>query len=303
MRIPVLPLVVVPAAVLFAACAHNAVPTTGADKATASAAAVPASTTSSRFLAAPPTIDGKTTDWGTDSLKYDPGSHLQYAVLNDARTLYVRLRSADASTQAKMTLLGMTAWLDSTGRNQQQLGIRFPLGIDLNTLKGGPDRPVGAMGPSAAERQAMHVARLRSAIADAREIELLKFRGSKQPVLTDSEASLGVKAALGLDDKDNLIYELAVPLRLIYRRVPALATGQRAAVGVWLVGDKPKPDPNHKAEPDQSLMSGSGMGGYGGGMGGMGGRYGGMGGGAYRGRPSDSFQTFTLKTSAQLAGQ
>ena len=295
------------ATALLAACAHNAVPTTAADTAAAAPPAAPATSTSSRFVTTPPVIDGKTTDWGPDSLKYDPGSHLQYQVLNDTRTIYVRLRSADASTQAKLALLGMTAWLDSTGRNQQQLGVRFPLGIDLNTLKGAAERPAGAMGPSAADRQAMHVARLRAAILDAREIELLKFRGSKQPVLTDSEASLGVKAALGLDEKDNLIYELAVPLRLIYHRVPALATGQRATVGVWFSGDKPKPDPKNQPQSDMSVMgSNNGMGG-----GGMGGGYGrgGMrggggygGGGGYRGGPA-TIQTFSLKTSAQLAGQ
>ncbi|MGI4835248.1 MAG: hypothetical protein ACRYFK_17475 [Janthinobacterium lividum] len=304
MRIPLLALAALPAAALLAACAHNAVPTTAADK----AADVPASAVSSRFIATPPTIDGKSTDWGTDSLKYDANSRLQYEVLNDTRTIYVRLRSADASTQAKLALLGMVAWLDSTGRNQQQFGVHYPLPIDLSTLKNSPDqRPAGAMGPSAAERQAMHVARLRSAITDARTVELLKFRGSKQPVLTDSEAPLGVKAALGLDEKDNLIYELAVPLRLIYKKVPALATGQRAAVGVWLVGDKIKPEPGSKQEPDQSMMqSGGGLGSYGGRYGGGGMGRGGMGmggGGGYRGGNMSTFQTFSLKTSAQLAGQ
>ena len=298
MRTAHLALIALPVAALLAACAHKAVPTAAANK----AADIPASAVSSRFIATPPTIDGKSTDWGTDSLKYDANSRLQYEVLNDTRTLYVRLRSADASTQAKLALLGMTTWLDSTGRNQQQFGVHYPLPIDLNTLKGGEQRPAGAMGPSAAERQAMHVARLRSAITDARTVELLKFRGSKQPVLTDSDAPLGVKAALGLDEKDNLIYELAVPLRLIYKRVPALATGQRAAVGVWMVGDKLKPEPGSKQEPDQSMMQGGGLGSYGGRYGGGMGRGGGMGGG-YRGGNTSTFQTFSLKTSAQLAGQ
>ncbi|WP_195809211.1 hypothetical protein [Hymenobacter polaris] len=301
MRILPLSLAALSAAALLAACAHNAVPTAAADK----AADVPASAVSSRFIATPPTIDGKSTDWGSDSLKYDANSRLQYEVLNDTRTLYVRLRSADASTQAKLALLGMVAWLDSTGRNQQQFGVHYPLPIDLSTLKNQADqRPAGAMGPSAAERQAMHVARLRSAITDARTVELLKFRGSKQPVLTDSDAPLGVKAALGLDEKDNLIYELAVPLRLIYKKVPALATGQRAAVGVWMLGDKLKPEPGSKQEPDQSMMQGGGLGSYGGRYGGMGGYgYGGGMGRGYRGGSVNTFQTFSLKTSAQLAGQ
>ncbi|MGI4760415.1 MAG: hypothetical protein ACRYF0_06900 [Janthinobacterium lividum] len=293
------------AAALLGSCAQKAVPTdsdkaaTGGGKAVVVASKVP-----SRFVATPPTIDGKTTDW-TDSLQYDASSHLQYQVLNDARMVYVRLKAADMSTQAKMAYLGMVVWLDSTGRNQQQLGVRFPLPIDLSTIKAPAERPAGAMGPSAAERQEDHLNRLRGIITGANQMELLNYRGSKEPVLTDSEAKIGVKSALGLDARNNLIYELAVPLRLLYRRVPALATGQVATVGVWIAGQKPKPAPGSQ-QSDMSVTGpqGGGMGGYGGGgMGGMrGGGYGGGGMRGYRGG-GDTFQTFTLKTSAQLAGK
>lgn len=280
---------------LVGACAQKAVPTdAGAGKATA----VVATRTSSRFLTTPPVIDGKADEW-TDSLQYDANSHLQYQVLNDARTVYVRLKAADMPTQAKMAYLGMVVWLDSTGRNQQQLGVKFPLPIDLSTIKGPAERPAGAMGPTAAERQEEHLNRLRGIIAGANQMELLNYRGSKEPVLTDSEAKIGVKSAIGLDARNNLVYELAVPLRLLYRRVPALTTGQVATVGVWIAGQKPKREPG--SEPDMSLMnSQSSMGSYGA----YGGMRGGYGGGmrGYRGS-GDTFQTFTLKTSAQLAGK
>ena len=252
----------------------------------------------SRFLATPPTIDGKTTEW-TDSLQYDANSKLQYLVLNDTRTLYLRLKINDAPTQAKFAFLGMVVWLDSTGRNQQQLGIRYPLPIDLESLPKGQDRPAGAMGPSAAERLAEHQARLRQVLLNAKEMELLNFRGNKEPVLTDAQSQLGIKAALDLDAQGNLVYELAVPLRLLYRRVPQLASGQAATVGVTLAGMKPKmPKSDSSADP-YSAMNNGGMGGYGG-MGGRGGMYG----GGMRSRaPQYSFSPLGLRTSAQLAGQ
>jgi len=296
-------LLTVPVAALLGSCAQKAVPTESG-KAAAGGAAKPvvASKVTSHFVATPPIIDGKATEW-TDSLQYDANSHLQYQVLNDTRTVYVRLKAADMPTQAKMAYLGMVVWLDSTGRNQQQLGVKFPLPIDLATLKGPAERPAGAMGPTAAERQEEHLSHLRGIIAGANQMELLNYRGSKEPVLTDSEAKIGVKSAIGLDGRNNLIYELAVPLRLLYRRVPALATGQAATVGVWIAGQKPKPAPGSQ-QSDMSVVGpqGGGMGGYGGGMGGMRGGYGGGGMRSYRGG-GDTFQTFTLKTSAQLAGQ
>jgi hypothetical protein len=256
---------------------------------------VPPGKIKSRFVATPPTIDGKTTEW-TDSLQYDNNSKLQYEVLNDTRTMYIRLKANDAGTQAKFVYLGMVIWLDTTGRNQQQLGIRFPLPIDLESLPRGEQRPAGAMGPSAAERIAEHQARLRQVLLGAKEMELLNFRGNKEPVLTDAQSQLGVKAALDLDAQGNLIYELAVPLRLIYRRVPALATGQAATVGVTLSGMKPKMPKSDSTNDPYSAMNGGGMGGYGG-MGGM------RGGGMRGGGPQYSFSPLSLRTSAQLAGQ
>ncbi len=298
-------LLLLPAAYLTGCATSQKAAQTDAGKQT-----VIATRATSHYLATPPTIDGSASDW-TDSLQYDANSHLQYQVLNDDRMVYVRLKANDAPTQAKLVYLGTVVWLDSTGRNQQQLGIRFPLAVDLNSFKPSAERPAGAMGPSAAERQAEHVARLRTAIAGDHEMELLNYRGSKEAVLTDSESKLGVKAALGLDSRNNVIYELAVPLRLVYRRVPALATGQSVAIGVWIAGQKPKLPAGSQPQSDMSVVGpqGGGMGGYGGGMGGGYGGRGGMGGGRggyagmSRGNSGPSFQTFTLKTSAQLVGK
>jgi hypothetical protein len=115
-------------------------------------------------------------------------------------------------------------------------------------------------------------------------------------VLADAQSLLGVKAALDLDAQGNLIYELAVPLRLLYRRVPALATGQAATVGVTLAGMKPKMPKSDSSSDPNSVMNNGGMGGMGGGM------RGGMGGGGMRG-PQYSFSPLGLRTSAQLSGQ
>ena len=279
---------------LLGACARQ--PTTSASK-----TAVPSTKSTSHFVATAPVIDGKATEW-TDSLHYDPNSKLQYQVLNDARTVYVRLKANDAPTQAKFVYLGMVVWLDTTGRNQQQFGIRYPLPVDLESLtKGQAERPAGAMGPSAAERLAEHQTRMRQALLNTKEMELLNFRGNKEPTLADAQSQLGIKAAIDLDAQGNLIYELAVPLRLLYRRVPALINGRVATVGITLAGMKPKmPKSDGSSDPNSVMNSGSmgGMGGYGGGM------RGGYGGGGMRGGGAQySFSPLSLRTSVQLVGQ
>lgn len=294
-----------PLAALLGACARQPITTDGQ----ATGAAAVSSKLPSRFVASPPTIDGQATEW-TDSLHYDANSKLQYEVLNDTRTVYLRLKAADIQTQAKLAYLGMVVWLDTTGRNQQQLGFRYPLPVDLSTFKAENDRPAGAMGPSASERQAAHVARLRQIVAGAQEMELLNYKGSKEPTLTDAQSQLGVKAAMSVDAQNNLIYELAVPLRLLYRRLPALASGQAAVVGVTLASMKPKVPAGSKTTSDYDVSGSGGMGGMGGmrgGYGGYGGGYGGRMGGGYggmsRGGGGSSFPTLSLRTSAQLAGK
>ncbi|RZK11759.1 MAG: hypothetical protein EOO56_28695, partial [Hymenobacter sp.] len=184
-------LALLPVAALLGAATHRAEPVARASK-------MPPGKIQSRFLATPPTIDGLATEW-TDSLQYDANSKMQYQVLNDTRTMYLRVKINDAPTQAKFVYLGMVVWLDSTGRNQQQLGIRYPLATDLESLPKGEQRPAGAMGPSAAERLTEHQARLRQVLLNAKGMELLNFRGSKEPVLADAQSLLGVKAALNLD--------------------------------------------------------------------------------------------------------
>jgi hypothetical protein len=296
MRFPRLLVACLPLA-LLGACAHQ--PTSTSTK----GAPIPSTKSTSRYVATPPVIDGKATEW-TDSLQYDPNSKLQYQVLNDARTLYVRIKANDAPTQAKFAYLGMVVWLDTTGRNQQQFGIRYPLPVDLESLnKAQPERPAGAMGPSAAERLAEHQVRLRSVLTGAQQMELLNFHGSKEPTLADAQSLLGVKAAIDLDAQGSLIYELAVPLRLIYRRVPVLANGQVATVGVTLAGMKPKmPKSDSSSDPNSVMNSGS-MGGGMGGRGGYGGMRGGYGGGGMRGGSQYSFSPLNMRTSVQLVGQ
>ncbi|MDB5269840.1 MAG: hypothetical protein JWP58_2880 [Hymenobacter sp.] len=277
-----------PAAFLFLACSRQ-----------------PTASSASRFAPAPPVVDGLATEW-TDSLHYDPTSKLQYQVLNDGRAVYLRIKAADPTTQAKIVRLGLTVWLDTTGRNQHQFGVHFPLG----QMGGrGPGEGRDQQPDNAADRQTSRRERMARMIANMREMELLNYKGSKEPTLTDNQSQLGVKAALALDAQEDLIYELAVPLRLLYHKLPALATGQKAAIGVTLAGGK-------LAMPSQGggMQGGMGGGGMRGGMGGGGMRGGGGGGmrgggmrgggggrGSYSGGPQ--MTPIALKTSVQLSNK
>ena len=260
----------------------------------------PQASLASRFSAAPPAIDGQATDW-TDSLRYDPASKLQYQLLNDTRTVYVRLKAADATTQARLLRLGFVVWLDTTGRHQQQFGVRFPL----------PDRMAAALPRpgEASNEQVDRRTRMRLILGSLHEMELLHYKGSSEPTLTDTQSPLGVKLAVGIDDQENLIYELAVPLRLLYHRLPNLTSGAHAVVGLTLAGNTwhAPTGSGEGMEGNRGASMGGGMRGGGGGMrgggmrgGGYGGGYGG-GGGRYAGGAAGTPLSF--KTAFQLSGK
>ena len=256
----------------------------------------------SRFVAAPPTIDGQATDW-TDSLRYDPASKLQYQVLNDSRMVYVRLKATDAATQGRIVREGLTVWLDTTGRNQRQFGVRFPLDGSRQPAPGPP--PAEAPDATAADRQAARRAHIAQTLGALREMELLNYKGSKEPTLTDAQSPLGVHAALAADAQEDLVYELAVPLRLLYKHLPALNPGKAAVVGVTIIGNAPTGSSAGTNGGPMSNQGNVGMrGGYGGGGMRGGGGYGGGGmRGGYGGYGGNGYERLSLKTSVQLSSE
>lgn len=250
----------------------------------------------SRFAATPPTIDGQTADWGPDSLRYDAASKLQYQVLNDQRAVYVRLKAADPQTQGRLLRQGFTVWLDTTGHNQQQFGVRYKLHPEpLEKPATGADGQPAPMGPD--DRHA----RLARALAEVHEMELLNYKGNKEPTFTDTQSPLGVKLGVALDAQDNIVYELAVPLRLLYHNLPNLASGQPPVVGVTVLSNR-LAMPNGTNSSGMSVVGADGMNSGYGGRGGYGG-YGGYGGGGMRGGAYSGPPPLTLKVSARLSAR
>ncbi|GAB3839972.1 hypothetical protein [Hymenobacter jeollabukensis] len=245
----------------------------------------------SRFAPTAPVTDGQATEWDNSQLQTDEHNHLQYQVTNDARTVYLRLKTGDQATQRRLIFQGLTVWLDTTGRHQQQFGVHFPLGGSMGaairqhveTANAGPASP------------ADYQARLAQALANMHEMQLLKFKGNAEPTLAENHTQLGLHAAAAFDASGNLIYELAVPLRLLYKRGSSFAPDKKPVVGLTLVGGQ-RPVGSSSGGPG-GMSGGQRGGGRRGGPGGPGGS------GKNRGGSGSSGQTLSLKISAQLAAQ
>ena len=83
------------------------------------------------------TIDGRPTEWKLPLKYFDEESKLQYAVSNDFQNIYFCFRATQQETQVKLLRGGMQLWIDTTGQNQHNVGLMFPLSMALR--KANPD--------------------------------------------------------------------------------------------------------------------------------------------------------------------
>ena len=246
---------------------------------------------SSRYAAVLISVDGNTSEWPNE-VQYDQASRLQYQVLNDKATFYLRLIATDQATQRQIMRRGLTVWLDSTGRNQQQLGVHFPLGVGAgNKMASVLNRGASpGMAEPEAERELV-------AVSSLKEMELLHYKGAKEPLFTDAHSRTGVQGAAAVNSQGDLTYELAVPLQLLYAH--GAGPKDKAVVGIILEAGKLSAP---TSRPGSGGRGGMGGGRPAGGGGGGGRRPGGGGAGRGAGGPGGSTpRALSLKTRVAIA--
>lgn len=74
------------------------------------------------------TIDGESEEW-QDSLTLLEKDNVSLGFFNDEEFLYVSLVTTDRRIQRQFMALGFTIWFDPRGGQNEEFGIRFPLGM------------------------------------------------------------------------------------------------------------------------------------------------------------------------------
>jgi hypothetical protein len=177
-------------------------------------------------------IDGKLTEWDDTFQAYNPAVSLYYTVANDDNNLYLIVKSTDQTTSNKISSSGITFTINTADKKKEKdaFGVKFP-GNSTDIMasmrpQGGPGggpggggfarfdgggggRPPGQM-PQLDSATLVRVHK--STVDAAKEIKLIGFTS-----IPDSIVSIyneyGFKAAIGFDPKNNLTYEVAIPLK------------------------------------------------------------------------------------------
>ena len=148
-------------------------------------------------------INGNAADWGT-SLKYISDEKAAVGISNDNNYFYLCLTTSDMSKVIPMFAGGFTVWLKDESRNDEMIGIKYPLHNIVNESR--------AMINPAEFREKGRGMLISKMIKNQDEIRILNEDNYPVTVISTSDSS-GLKAAVGYNN-DQFIYELRVPLKI-----------------------------------------------------------------------------------------
>lgn len=271
-----------------------------------------------RFVSQPVNIDGKDTEWPSPYPNYNSKAGIAYLVANDKENLYITVKVNNEQIQRKVLMGGMTVWIDTLGKKQENIAIQYPLknaGDFKPREKSSNDSEYGMERPPMQDSTAHNRPSDRPVPKDYKLTGLKSCDGDFSPLKGNS---CGIQVAMGWGDYNELIWEASIPLSLIY---PELKTNNVSPKGAFSVGfeiggvSMPSRPSGGRPQPPGGgqVMTGGGMQGGGmqggGGMppgGGMGGMQSGGGpgpdGGNKQENATDISQTTTTWTKSFIAG-
>ncbi|SHN23764.1 hypothetical protein [Mucilaginibacter sp. OK098] len=215
-------------------------------------------------LQAPPSnivIDGSIKEWGDSLRYYNTEKRINYALANDKDNLYMAIRVNDRSEQARILRAGITLSINTKGKKKESYSITFPLNTSGNST------PLNLQKDDNGDISKQdHDALMQAVLTVLRGIKVEGFKDIEGDMITTSN-TYGIKTAIDYDDKDYLICEAVIPLKLFH--------ADDASKTEWAFNFKIN-GITRPATPEGEGQEG-GRGGRGGGGGGRGGRGGGGG--------------------------
>lgn len=188
----------------------------------------------SLFLSKPVKVDGNLKDWQDTLQAFNRTALLGYTVANDERNIYLAVRSSDYINTARILSGGLTLTINTEGRKKEEEAFRITYPLVKAAARGTGEKGQGAFDQrrsemSGGQRQfgrseqgqkksqaadSVIIARRKAQLAQFKEIGIAGFKQ-----ISDSLISIyneyGIKVAAGYDVNGSMIYEVAVPMKLL----------------------------------------------------------------------------------------
>lgn len=148
-------------------------------------------------------IDGSIQEWGTTDLQYDKKLKCIHSISSDGDNVYVFVKSLDKAQEMRILEGGMEVWLDPESKGANPIGVLFPLAQAPTTES--ERAPLNKMQQKPDEKTAQIQTKLK--------LTTLNLSGFKKEWNGNQsvKGNCPVKVAIDWDEKNNLVYELAIP--------------------------------------------------------------------------------------------
>ncbi len=152
-------------------------------------------------------IDGVFSDWNFN-LKQDKKSKVFYCIANDNTSLLLCFKVTDAGVKNKIMMMGLTIWVDTTGKQKELLGIKYPMG------RGGSmgQRPQEGTRPTSPDQPRQRVDR--APILD--RVELIGFKEKRKSEVVNISDMKGIEVAVMEDQYGGMQYEARISLDKLF---------------------------------------------------------------------------------------
>lgn len=158
-------------------------------------------------------IDGNPADWDQPFPYFDSKSKLQYSVVNDAKYIYISVKTNDEKAQMKIMRAGMDVSLDVSGKKKELATIHCPLKTN-SKLDVTND-------PGEIDQQVIEKPDVKKMKVDWSESNKEVHTQGLKNVLGDfsamDSADHGIQVAINWERDNTMTYELKVPFSAFFK--------------------------------------------------------------------------------------
>jgi hypothetical protein len=155
-----------------------------------------------QWAARPLSIDAQLNDWGDSLSFYNDDTRFAFNITNNSETIFIAVKSTDKNNLGRIFARGISFSFNTAGKKKNGPTIVFPV----------VDRSSQALKPAKAPTPSQLKEIQKKMLAGINRIHVFGFPDIRDGAISISN-NYGISAAATLDDQDNLIIELAVPIR------------------------------------------------------------------------------------------
>ncbi len=191
-------------------------------------------------------VDGLLDEWEHPLLRPNNFTDIQYKSGNDAENLYLCIRVSDKDIQRRIMGLGLSIFIDTTGKQRDKIGIGYPLaltGEQIESISFEAQKKGSGLDSRALDQAYASI---------CQEFELLGFveEDIKEKIRVSNLASKDLKTSMGFDHVSAMICEYKIPLHLLFDR--EIKYKEVLSIGIKVN------DPEANADNDAGLFNDSG---------------------------------------------